>query len=229
MLVGDSKALQWISALDTIGAREGWKVRTLTKSSCSFTDAVITQKGKPYDSCTAWNREALAKLLADPPDIVVTSQASGAALVDPGEPARGTSRAAMAAGLRSRWITLTDAGIGVAVVRDNPTPPASLRPVYECVDEHRDNLSACMFTRAESETTGGSTAQLAAAKDLPGVHVVDLNDYLCPGNTCPPVIGNVLVYRQGAHITRSYVNTLHPQLRLKLLPVVLEATARGGG
>jgi hypothetical protein len=29
---------------------------------------------------------------------------------------------------------------------------------------------------------------------------------------CPPVIGNVLLYRQGSHITVTYINTLTKRL-----------------
>jgi hypothetical protein len=41
---------------------------------------------------------------------------------------------------------------------------------------------------------------------------VDLFDAICPVDPCSPVIGNVLVYRQGAHITATYVKTLTPRL-----------------
>jgi hypothetical protein len=35
---------------------------------------------------------------------------------------------------------------------------------------------------------------------------------ICPEETCPAVIGDVLVYRNGAHLTRTYVGTLTPWL-----------------
>ena len=39
---------------------------------------------------------------------------------------------------------------------------------------------------------------------------IDLVDCICPDDECAPVIGNVLVYRQGSHITKTYIETLAP-------------------
>ena len=33
---------------------------------------------------------------------------------------------------------------------------------------------------------------------------------------CPPVIGNVLIYRQGSHLTKTYVESLAPRLEAEL-------------
>ncbi|MGH3468118.1 MAG: acyltransferase family protein [Thermocrispum sp.] len=223
-LVGDSKALQWISALDAIGEERGWRIRTFTKSACSFTSATVTSVGGGvYTSCTAWNDAVVEKLLADPPTAVLTSAGREKALNDPTDLKAGQSVDAMIAGLSDRWRRLTEAGIPVGVLRDNPAPPDEYRPVYECVDEHQDELTACTFPRTEAEHLGGGDAQLAAARGMTDVELIDLNDYLCPGDQCPPVIGNVLVYRQGSHLTRTYVDTLAPRLEEQLAPFVKRA------
>lgn len=219
-LVGDSKALQWISAIDDIGKERGWRVRTYTKSSCPFTAATIVQNGKPYDNCRQWGDNVEAKLLDDPPDVVITSQIRAVALEDSTNAGSAQTQEVMVDGLRERWSTLTDAGIKLIVMRDNPNPPQSLQPVYECVDQHRDDVAPCAFSRAEGEELSGERAQFTAAKDVPGVEVVDLNDYICPGDVCPPVIGDVLVYRQGAHLTETYIESLEPMLEERLAAVI---------
>jgi hypothetical protein len=48
------------------------------------------------------------------------------------------------------------------------------------------------------------------------VRFIDLSDYFCDGQVCPPVIGNVLVYRHMNHITATYVRTLAPMLQSEL-------------
>jgi peptidoglycan/LPS O-acetylase OafA/YrhL len=214
-LVGDSKALQWISALDTIGNRRGWKVVTYTKSSCSFSAAMVTRQGEPYTTCSEWNTAVLQKLRSSKPDMVLTSQGRATA-IDPADPGAGENRDAMVNGLRSRWRQLIATGSTVAVLLDNPNPPTKLRPVYGCVDEHRQALDECAFSRREGERLGARTVQREAAKGLEGVAVVDMVDYLCPGDQCPPVIGNVLIYRQGSHLTKTYVDTLAPRLEKAL-------------
>jgi hypothetical protein len=44
------------------------------------------------------------------------------------------------------------------------------------------------------------------------VSLIDPTPMICPEETCPAVIGDVLVYRNGAHLTRTYVNSLTPWL-----------------
>jgi hypothetical protein len=64
--------------------------------------------------------------------------------------------------------------------------------------------------RAPSPGAGvrAAAAQLEALTDLDGVHAIDLRDRICPGEVCPAVLGDVLVYRQSSHLTATYVGTL---------------------
>jgi hypothetical protein len=55
-----------------------------------------------------------------------------------------------------------------------------------------------------------------AGKSLDGVNVIDLSDYFCSGQTCHSVIGNVLVYADGNHMTTVYSATLAPVISHKL-------------
>lgn len=48
------------------------------------------------------------------------------------------------------------------------------------------------------------------------VYSIDMTGYICPGQECPAVIGNVAVYRDNSHLTSSYVETLAPMLDEKL-------------
>jgi peptidoglycan/LPS O-acetylase OafA/YrhL len=221
-VVGDSKVLQWISALDRIGETHGWRIRTYTKSACPFAAATIADpgNGRPFDSCTKWNQAVLATLLADPPDVVVTSQHKPDALNDPADSAKGSSPAAMIRGLRDHWTRLSQAGITIAVVLDNPHPPTAA--TYSCVDEHRADPDACTFDRAPAERVGASSSLLAAAKTVPDVAVVDLNDAICDGSRCPAVRDGLLVYRQTSHLTKTFVDRLRPTLERALVPVVEE-------
>jgi peptidoglycan/LPS O-acetylase OafA/YrhL len=217
-VVGDSKAVQWISALDEIGEEHGWKIATYTKSACAFTSALTSINGKPFTRCADWNARVMRDLVADPPDVILTSQNAGHAYVDPDDPEAGASREAMVAGLRQAWASLTDVGAEVVVLRDNPRP--TMPAVYECVAENMDDLRSCAFDRSPADQNGGAGAQVVAAHDLPEVHLVDLNDYICPGELCPAVIGDVLVYRQGSHLTKTFVDSLIPRLEAALVPVM---------
>jgi hypothetical protein len=125
----------------------------------------------------------------------------------------------MVAGLRDSWKQLTDAGIKVLVLEDTPQ---TNRQVYECVAENRTHLTRCVFDRKKGELLSAGPTQVAAARGLDSVKVIDLNDAICPTARCAPVIGNVLVYRQGSHITATYIETLAPRLGHELAAVGLK-------
>ena len=218
VVVGDSKAMQYYSPLDTIAKQQGWRIVSMTKSACGFHDGMQRAKGEPYTSCAEWNRAVLADILRTKPDIVLTSERISRALDDVNDP-DSLSTDAMIEAMTRQWSRVTDAGIPMIVIADNPSPGA-LSPVYECVADHQDDLSACTFDRGAGERRSGASAQLPAAKRVPEVRVVDIRDSICPGETCVPIIGNVLVYRQTSHITDTYARTLTDVLAAALVPEV---------
>ncbi|MDQ5812185.1 MAG: hypothetical protein M3358_15900, partial [Actinomycetota bacterium] len=55
-----------------------------------------------------------------------------------------------------------------------------------------------------------------AAAKVEGVHFIDPTPVLCLEKSCPAVIGDALVYRNGAHLTPTYARTLAPWLGERL-------------
>jgi hypothetical protein len=47
-----------------------------------------------------------------------------------------------------------------------------------------------------------------------------MTDAICGPETCAPVVGNVLVWRDSHHLTASYSRTIAPALERALEPVV---------
>ncbi|ROR43934.1 acyltransferase family protein [Kitasatospora cineracea] len=208
VMAGDSKVLQWQPALDEIGKAHGIHVVTVTKSSCAFADTVAVLNDRPYKSCADWNKKAMAKILELRPAMVLTSQNSAHALADASGSGAG-DLPPMRDGLERSWTKLQKAGIPVTVLLNNVNGVPS--PVYECVAKNKSKLSACAFD------SNYETAQLQTelAKKV-GAGVIDLNPMICPGGRCPAVIGSALVYRDGSHITATYVKTLVPALQDRL-------------
>ncbi|MGW4382339.1 acyltransferase family protein [Kitasatospora sp. NPDC004531] len=208
VMAGDSKILQWEPALDAIGKEHGIHIVTVTKSSCAFSDTVAVLNDRAYKSCVDWNKKAMAKILELHPALVLTSQNSARALSD----AAGTGLGEippMRDGMERHWTTLQKAGIPVTVVLNNVNGVPS--PVYECVAKNKSKLSKCAFD-SNYET---ADLQTELAKKL-NVGVIDLNPMICPGGKCPAVIGSALVYRDGSHVTATYVKTLVPALQDQL-------------
>ena len=221
VLAGDSKIMQWYSAFDELGKENGWRIRTRAKSECAFSATVDARAGHPDLSCLHWNEKVLVQLLADPPDLVVTSQRQAQGYEEPTQASSPQTKEAMSAGLAKRWGQLEARGIHVAVLLDNPGPAVN---VYECVAKNRERLSACAFSRQEGIDRSAAPTQLAAASAIPSVTVVDLTPGICPTEKCEPVIGGVLVYRQGSHLTDTYVRTLAPRLHAALAPLLASKT-----
>jgi len=215
-LVGDSKALQWITALDAIGDERGWRVITHTKSTCAFTAADTLKGGEPYPSCNKWNDAVTQLLLEEKPELVITSQSSSKAAPS-GSGSTDATSDAMQAGLEERWSQLQDAGITVVALSNNAGPESD---VYECVAQHPSELSTCAFEPAYPT----AKVQQAAAKAV-AAPVLDLSDLICPGDKCPAVIGDVLVYRQGSHLTQTYISTLQPELDRRLGEILVGTPA----
>jgi peptidoglycan/LPS O-acetylase OafA/YrhL len=219
-VVGDSKMTQWMPALDLLARQNRWRLVTYLKASCSFSMAMTEFDGKAYEGCREWTDRVLARLGEDPPDYVVTTQAQSK-----GRDSDGTlSRDAMVEGLRSIWSTLTSRGSTVVVIADNIPPDKN---IYECVAENPGRISVCSFPR--NGGGGAASVQHDAVEGQPGVSIVDLNDAICPTEMCAPVIGNVLIYRQGSHITATYIGTLTPRLASALSGVGLRADYHAAG
>jgi len=213
-LVGDSMATQWQPALDLIGRKYGFRVVTYLKSSCAFTSAAVLNRGEVFPGCSEWNARALSEVLDIQPDVVVTTQWSATALADPQDRA-SASPEAMIAGLTDTWAKLMDGGSKVVAIAKNPEPPQEM---YECAAQHAYDLGACTFDVNEAT----ADVQRAAAARTPGVSVISMTDRICPGDKCPAVIGDALLYRQGSHLTKTWVLTATPVLEQRLLDVVPE-------
>lgn len=202
-LVGDSKMGQWLSAIQAIGDKQDWRIDLYLKSSCAFADVPQVLDDAPYPACQDFVRNSLTRLAkADrTPDLVFMSGGD----VDPD--------GSLTPGLEASMRTLQDLGATVIVLADNPSPSRSAleagTSVYECVSLV-DDYSGCDFP---ANAGNGTAALKQAASKAPGTVFVSLEEWFCPdGKSCPAVIGGVLVYRQGSHITDTYAKSMAPVL-----------------
>ncbi|MFI5429044.1 acyltransferase family protein [Aeromicrobium sp. UC242_57] len=204
LIVGDSKMGQWETTFSTIGKREGFKPIQITKSACPFTDALIARGNE--DDCRAFGIKAVQKILELKPDLVITSHRRNDALPEGKTGRENVTQDAMVDGMVKHWKKITGAGIPMVALLDNPDPGED--PVYECVAQNPDDLTKCAFDKADAIKRSGAPAALAAVKRMPEVKVMGLTQTLCPDDKlCAAVVGNVLINRQGSHVTRAYVDS----------------------
>jgi peptidoglycan/LPS O-acetylase OafA/YrhL len=202
-LVGDSKAMQWLPALEDAAPSRGWRVVTYGKSSCAFAAGHAALAGRAYPQCDEWNSAVMAALRADPPDVLVTSGFATTAW-DHGH----ASGSALVSGLATRWEQVRALGAGLLVVGDSPVSPNDLDV---CAARHVHHLRACAFPR-RAAVAGSALPEQQEAARLSDTTLLDLTGRICPLERCPVAIGNVAVHRAGDHLTATYVRTLAPQL-----------------
>lgn len=234
VVVGDSKAGQWLAGLDEVGKQRNWKIIAYTKGACPFADVMVAREFQPYGACREWYLALQAQILRDRPELVIASHGA----YDTGRPTGGADAVngaatdggwgvqqdgrvliaaeavtGMADGMTRTYRSLSEAGIRIAVLRDTPAPGID---IPTCVIEHPTALTACAGSRFDmlsgTSGTGVGADQVRAADNNGGVRLVDLNDAICPTERCAAVIGNVLVYRDGVHLSGTYVRTLVPRL-----------------
>ncbi|MGP6177012.1 acyltransferase family protein [Microbacterium sp. A196] len=201
-LVGDSHAYQYLATFAAIADREGWNLTTYFKGACPWNTTPLATAGSFGEACTDW-REGISAALADNEfDVVFTSAISNTPYASAGY---DSSFDAAVAGYRDAWSTMTDRGIPVVTVVDNPgwetDPNKCLRT--------RD-ASECVSPR--SERLPENDAIQEAAEGVSGVTLLDFTDVYCDADTCFPVIGGANAYRDQDHLTVTFANTLTPQI-----------------
>ncbi len=202
-VVGDSHIEQYLPAFEDIAARHDVRVQTYLHASCPFSTAQRQTDAVRGGPCLAANRATLAALVADPAiDVVVTSNRTAVEWVDrPGVPTPED-------GFAEVWQQLDAAGLPVVVLSDNPLMlPADA--TLDCVASARTDPSVCARPRDAALPVDH---QIEPALATPGVTLVDTSGWFCTADTCPAVIGSLLVHRDEQHLTTAYARALSPQV-----------------
>jgi len=213
VLAGDSHAMHYAPSLETIAKKNNWKLLVMVKVACPLGEFPLYSEGKYRGDCDLWRPKVLRWVAEAKPDFVITS--GGLTGVYGGLPTLDKQ----IAGYRKIWDAFLAQGSKVIVMRDNPLMKYSKgweMKIPPCLVANANKVTAC--TRPRQLTLDSMPdAMVRAAENMKGVSVIDLIPYLCNKDTCPPVIGNVVVYRDAHHITETYMNTLTPYIEDALL------------
>ena len=200
-LVGDSHAFQLLSTFQRMAEDEGWRLVTYVKGACPWNTTPLATPGAFGEACTQWREAVSAELAADRPDVVFTSALATTPYASDGY---GSSYDAAVAGYREAWSTMTDAGVPVVTVVDNP--------VWET------DPNKCLRTRDAADCDGARADVLVAddplrgaADGAAGVTLLDFTEVYCGAEMCAPVVGGANVYRDQDHLTVTFADSLTPQ------------------
>ncbi|WP_285240673.1 acyltransferase family protein [Pseudarthrobacter sp. MEB009] len=199
VVLGDSHAQQYLAALAPVAAARGWELVTLLMPACRFGAESETRNAE----CNAYNRASAAYVLDHQPDAVFTV----ASLTHEEAPFE-TEVPGYLDGIRP----FADAGIEILGIRDNPRFTINMP---ECVQRHGADAPECNPSLAESLV---EPSPLEAYRgQVAGLHLMDLSDFICAWGVCPAVVGNVYVYKDDNHLTRTYVESMVPMFEQRLL------------
>ncbi len=234
VIAGDSHATSWVPTLTRLAQDNGWGLRTMLKSQCPLTDSQITltPDAKAYEACAAWQEQARSLLADSPPDILlITSVNYVGVLDDSGRRLEGAERTQeIQRGFRTIAQEVASQGTTPVFIADVPLMRREGKPfkVPDCVAEHGDTLSECAVPRAEAVDELNPVDRMLSADQEFDWNVIDLNDGICLPEICPAVVGNVIVYRDYAHLTKTYAQTMAPWMAEALGPWTPDPVAADG-
>ena len=196
-VVGASHTGQSLAMIGKIAEDAGSNVVDYHLGGCRFPD-----EPNADEECAYLNSHVVDEILSKQPDNVllmttVTDPASNNETVPEG----------MDAAIRQ----FTDAGINVIALRDNPR---STQNMYDCAQLNERNPQECS-SRVEDKMAAVNPSQEIIDSN-PRVFGVDLTDYYCPDGQCQALIGNIYMYLDDNHISKSYGKTLAPMMRQQL-------------
>jgi peptidoglycan/LPS O-acetylase OafA/YrhL len=204
-LAGGSHAEHWITALDLLGKQHHFKVTTYLKMGCPLTTEdvpLVMGDNRPYPKCHTWNEAVMRKLITDRPDFVFTT-ATRPWNIKPGDVMPGTY-----VGI---WQTLSDNDIPILAMRDTPWLVRKSMPFFpaDCLADGGNGIS-CGIRR--SDVLAKTNPTLPWATRFPLLKPLDLSDAVCRKDVCRAVEGNVLIYHDSHHISKTYMRTMADEL-----------------
>ena len=210
-LIGNSHAGNWAPALLQSLPANNWQLTTFLKSYCytvlepiEFARYGMTEEDSV--NCQATNQWMVSTIIADHFDLVVMTDLSSQSLV--GVPDDDTQVVHQQTAYKEVLDAFTAAGLRVLVIRD--TPLQQTDPTM-CVAANKSNPALCA-TPSSQAIHPDPLANAAQADSTGLVSVLDLNPLLCQNDTCPVVIGGLIVYRNKDHLAPRFVRTLTPEI-----------------
>lgn len=215
VLLGDSIGAQWFSLVPEIFKQPEWRIIVLTKSACPIVDVdfFYARIGKTYQVCTDWRNAVLKELISLRPDVLIMGNAITNEF-SKDEWTEGTSRILGHLSSSVGTIILIPGTPNLGF--DGPGCIArQLLPMGQidrsaCIAKDRLHLVEPIKRYLET-----------AAARFKNVHLLDLNDLVCPDGNCNAVSEQgVVVFRDSQHLTDTFVRSKISDVRIRVKKLV---------
>lgn len=212
MVVGDSHAAQWFPVYEHLASAHGWHTMMTTKAACSFADVVVRggrSRTGPYSSCTSWGKNVMKLLVSNAPDVVLISQSTTYTVA-------GKEKEASFEDLKSgytRRISEVKEETAAEVIVLADTPRLGFNAA-DCLSRQGAVFEKC--SGAAAEVLSRRDPLVDAAREV-GVPIVNANDLICPDHSCPPIINDVIVWRDSHHVTATFAKESAPIIAQRIV------------
>ncbi len=213
VLLGDSHAAQWFSAVRSYTQKSGLTLVTVLKSSCPPVDVSFIFPNRRFYECEQWRANAFDHIKAMRPELVILSANQRIAINENSK----ESIAEWMNGLRRMFIALNESNATIIYVRDTPRPGFD---VVECVARASwqawwRNSGSCIFRRKSAINDEITNLEKEIANDM-NVTYLDMSDEICEGTMCEPENDGVIKYRDDHHLANKFVINLFPMFNSKI-------------
>ena len=220
VLLGDSIGAQWVSVLPEIYTPPDGQVLVLTKASCAMIDEPLYYEkiGAVYEVCERWRNASLDHISELAPDIVFVGMSSNYIFSET-QWIEGTSRV---------LARLSAAAATVVVIPGTPTlsfdGPSCIEQPYRFSFRLNDSRRECEERMSRDQTLVVTQFLEAAAARFDNVHLLNLNDLVCPEGRCAAQREDgLVVFRDHQHLTDTFVTRQVPEVRSRLQAMGVDA------
>lgn len=220
VVAGGSHAEPWTEPLDALGKEHGFRVVPYLRQECPI---VLGEHYGVSPECEEWAEGAVERIVDLAPDLVLSTSTRPEELT-------GVGPDVVPLGYEEFWAELDRHDIPFLGLRDNPwTLNPDLEPAdanYCLLDLGSDAVEECSTPRASAYADADPAA--AVLDGYVSATAVDTSDWFCGPDLCPPVIGNITVYRDQNHISNAFALSTSPLLWAELEPILTRHAARPG-
>jgi peptidoglycan/LPS O-acetylase OafA/YrhL len=202
VVYGDSRAGQWLPAIDRFGRSEGLRVVPYIKPACPpYPIRTVEWGGADFHNCYAWRDWSRQRVRELDPDVVILSSdvTTWRLRTDPGLDLAQTWERAVGELVGS----LRRDGAMVVLLGDIPLHAVDPEA---CLTTPGATLDDCDLASAGG--TAGLNAITSATAEKHGAAYIDVNRLSCLRGRCPLVVAGTVTYADDTHLSVSWTRTL---------------------
>jgi peptidoglycan/LPS O-acetylase OafA/YrhL len=211
VMFGDSHMAAWFPALDTISIDRHWRLVDFTKAGCTPAEVTIVRNSgtTPYPDCTAWRKNSMASIATMHPSMILVQWDRD--LVPEARKLAGVPAvhgwSIWQDGVAATFKAVKADAKLVVFITDTPEL-VQLAP--DCVSAHLSNVYPCTTALNVAIRQPVVRRQELAIAASDGIKVLDPLPFFCTPTRCPVIVGNIIVYRDNAHMVPVYSNFIEP-------------------